>query len=377
MDLLNLTKTLIQFKSITPKSAGSIEYIHAFLNDLGFVSFLLPFEDTLNLYAEKKGNGPNLCFAGHLDVVPTRSETLWKADPFEGRIIDGKIYGRGTVDMKGAIAAWLHALARFLKAYPSHNQSFSLLLTSDEEGPAKNGTIKVIEWLQQNNKKIDFCLVGEPTNELMVGDTIKNGRRGSVNGEITIFGKEGHVAYPDKAQNPVDTLPQLLDGIHSYSWDDGYQSQSVCFPPSKLVITQITCENETRNLIPGYAKVLFNIRFNPHQNVQTIKEKLEHLIKQHIYDFKLSLSLSGQPFYNTNTVLENCLIESIKKVRGRTPILSTTGGTSDARFIKDICPVIEFGLINQTAHQVDEHIAITELETLEKIYFDFLHTFNA
>lgn len=362
MDVVSLAQQLIRFPSITPLEVGCLDYIEHILREKGFKCQRLPFGEVDNLYARFGDGKPNFCFAGHVDVVSDIDAEQWTHPPFAATIHDGFLYGRGAVDMKGAIAAFLVVTAKYIQK--PFSGSVSMLLTTDEEGPAVNGTRKVIEWLRQNNEKIDACLVGEPTNPQKVGEIVKVGRRGSLNIEIIVHGMAGHVAYPDIARNPIPVLLDYLQEITKEPLDFGTDE----FSPSHLEITSVDVGNDTRNIIPAKASAKANIRFNTLNSRHTLIQKLQQIAS----GFPLKIDILSRPgseaFISKNTDLIQVVENAISYVCGKKPLLSTSGGTSDARFIKDICPVIEFGLINATAHHIDERIAISELEMLATIY---------
>lgn len=369
MDPIYLTQKLIEFPSITPDSAGSLDYLQELLSSWGFTCYRLPFEEVDNLYARLGKDFPNFCFAGHVDVVPVVDLHKWTHPPFSGQIENQILYGRGVVDMKGALAAFLSALADYL---PSHTKgSISLLLTSDEEGKAFHGTKRVIQWLEEQNEHISACLVGEPTNPTIVGEMVKVGRRGSLNASIVIHGQAGHVAYPEQAINPIPFLLNFLTSLIESSLDQGADF----FDPSHLEITTIDVGNPTSNVIPDVASAKFNIRFNPHHSGNSLTEWLQTKAQAIPIPYDLSIHVSGEPFFRPDDHLKKTLSEAIYKVTNRLPEFSTTGGTSDARFIHKICPVIEFGLINKTAHHINEHVSISEIYTLKNIYLEVLKNY--
>lgn len=361
MTVTELAQKLIKFETITPKGAECLDFIQEYLKELGFEVTRLPFDEVDNLFA-RKGNGtPHLMYVGHVDVVPTGDG--WTFPPFEGAIEDNILYGRGAVDMKGSIAAFLAALKN---AKPSG--SISILLTSDEEGPAKNGVVKIIPWLQDNNHVPDYALVGEPTSVKQVADTIKNGRRGSISFDISIYGKQGHVAYPQLAENAATPLVELLHNLKT-ALDNG----TTDFEPSNLEIVKLNMPNKAYNVISGIAHASVNIRFNTLHSfasltdhvlsaVQKIHEKYESIC------FLIKPLQSAEPFISSSKEWVTKVAATIKSVTDQDPTCSTSGGTSDARFIQKICPVVELGLCNKTAHHVDEHVEINDLEILQKIY---------
>ncbi len=382
-DVLDRAKQLIRCPSITPDSAGVMDVLEAMLTPLGFVVHRQTFEEAdeepvENLYARLGTEGPNLCFAGHTDVVPPGDEALWDSPPFEPEVRDGVLYGRGAEDMKGAIAAFVTAVSRVVSADgKAINGSVSLLITNDEEGIAINGTRKMLEWLRARAETIDACLVGEPTNPDALGEMIKVGRRGSITCDLIVRGLQGHVAYPDRADNPVKRLINALNEMQNYMLDSG----SEFFPPSNLEITSIDVGNPTVNLIPASAHAKLNIRFNDQHTSASITEWLHDVCARHVGPrdaaYELRTRVSGESFLTRDEVLIGTLSASVRAVTGRTPELSTTGGTSDARFIKDTCPVIEFGTTGATAHAVNERVAVDTLEQLSEVYFQFLTRYFA
>ena len=381
MDVVELTQKLIRCPSITPKDAGCLDLIQTHLETLGFICHRLPFgggdpKATDNLYARWGTQGKNFCFAGHTDVVPPGDLSHWSVDPFAGVIRNDCVYGRGAVDMKGAIAAFITAMTEVITHNPPQH-SISLLLTSDEEGPATFGTQKVIEWLQHKSEHLDACLVGEPTNPHLLGEMIKIGRRGSLNIHLQVQGRAGHVAYPHFALNPIPPLLDYLGQLTSRPLDQGTDY----FDASNLEIISVDVGNPVTNLIPALATASINIRFNSLHTgdslIRFCQERAQSVKQQHspqlkwIFDFKIS----GESFITNHKPLQDTLVKAVKKITGLTPELSTSGGTSDARFIKNICPVIEFGLINAQAHQVDEHVGVKDLLSLTTIYKEILNTY--
>ena len=379
-DLIKLTRSLIKRKSITPKDDGAIKIIKDKVKKLGFVNKDLPFgkkmgdELILNLYSLRKNKlnkSITLCFAGHTDVVPVGDETKWKYRPFSAKLDKEKIHGRGASDMKGAIAAWIIACEEVLKSR-NLNISLAMLITGDEEGVADNGTIKLVEWIKKNKIKIDHCIVGEPTNPEIIGDMIKVGRRGSLSLKIHINGKSGHVAYPHLADNPLSDLINICSGIKKIS----FLKKTSNFPISNLEITSIDTGNTASNVIPASATISLNIRYNTRYTADEILKKIEYICIRNCKNFQINIISSNQPFYTKPDKFTDILCDSINKIVGRKPKLSTTGGTSDARFIKDICPVIEFGSVGKTMHQRDEHILIKDLEKLKNIYKEFIISYD-
>ncbi len=372
---------LIQCKSVTPDEGGALDYLQDQLEQKGFVCTRLPFQDDNtpdvdNLYARFGTGSPHICFAGHTDVVPVGDEDGWSAPPFEARTVDGVLFWRGAADMKGGIACFLAAVEQFVdRRGGEFAGSISFLITGDEEGPAINGTVKMLEWLDRQGEKIDHCLVGEPTNPARIGEMIKIGRRGSMNGDITIIGKQGHVAYQHLALNPIEGLARLISRLLAEPLDEGTEN----FIPSNLEFTNIEVNNEAVNVIPARASARFNIRFNdahtPESLEQLMRDRIAAAVKEGPYGVEMAFRVSGDSFVTPPGELTQALSDAIKKVTGLTPELSTTGGTSDARFIKNYCPVVEFGLVNKTIHQVDEQVPLEHIETLTQIYGEFLGSF--
>ena len=369
-DSVELSRRLIRCPSVTPMNAGALDVLQAFLEAAGFACRQLPFStpgtaNVDNLYARIGKGAPNFCFAGHTDVVPPGDLNAWSVDPFAAEVRNGRLYGRGAADMKCAIAAFAVAAARHLKNtggdFPG---SMSLLITGDEEGPAINGTVKVLEWMKAEGETIDACLVGEPTCAERLGDMIKIGRRGSLNATIAVNGVEGHVAYPQHADNPVPRLLEFLVRVGGVPLDDGNEH----FPPSNVVVTTVDVGNTVTNMIPARAEGRLNIRFNDRHTGQSLSEFLERCREETAGDSELEISVSGEAFLTPPGRLSEVIATAAAAVTGLSPEMSTTGGTSDARFIKDHCPVAEFGMPNLTAHKVDENVETADIEALSKIY---------
>lgn len=377
IDPVQLTTDLIRCPSVTPKEAGALDLLEANLTQLGFTCTRLPFsqagtETVDNLYARIGTTAPHICFAGHTDVVPVGDVAAWKTGPFDGTIQDGMIWGRGASDMKGAIAAFVAASERHLKSGVSLNGSISFLITGDEEGPSVNGTVKMVDWLRQRNEIIDACVVGEPTNPNEMGEMIKIGRRGSVNGILRVDGTQGHVAYPHLANNPVPMMVKLLSTLNQQALDTGTQY----FQASNLEITSMDVGNETTNVIPSTATARFNIRYNDIWNRDSISQWIHDRLASADVDYHLDLFHTADCFRTETQAGSGGFVDhlsaAVEDVTGRTPELSTSGGTSDARFIKDICPVVEFGLVGQTMHKVDENTSVQSVEQLADIYHGLL-----
>ena len=367
---------LIRCNSVTPLEGGALDVLQSALTPLGFSIERLVFSDTNtpdieNLYATRGLGGPHLMFAGHTDVVPTGDMAKWTHGPFSGTIENGVLYGRGAVDMKGGIACFIAALARLEAKGVKLPGSMSLLITGDEEGPAINGTVKLLEWAKARGQNWDAALVGEPTNPEALGDMIKIGRRGSISGQITVHGKQGHVAYPHLAENPARGIVALCAALMATPLDDG----SADFQPSNLEITTIDMGNQASNVIAAEAKASFNIRFNDNWTQKSLRHEIERRLASVANPIRSTLEWKAAPsdvFLTRDEKLIATLSSSIQKITGRNPKLSTTGGTSDARFIKNYCPVVEFGLVGQTMHMVDERVAVSDLEHLTAIYEQFV-----
>ncbi len=372
--MLKILEKLISAKSISPNQDGALDYVKEILEKYGFKCYLKEFgtgiEKTTNLYAEFGSNGKNLCFAGHVDVVPTGDETLWNFPPFKMTIEENTIYGRGVVDMKGAVACMVKVLIEHAKSH--NNNKVSLLLTSDEEASGTYGTKVMLEWMKKHNIKIDFSIIGEPTSSKVVGDTIKIGRRGSINFELKINGKQGHVAYPDFAINPNNIIIRILNNITHYKLDNGNK----IFQPSNIEITSIDVGNNTTNLIPQTATAKFNIRFNNIKTSDQIISDMNFLVKKYTSDYTLTTKVNSQAFVTEITDFMNEFSDIVKDIYSISPEFSTSGGTSDARFIKDNCPVLEFGLLNQTAHQINERAEFKDLQKLYTVYYRAIKSYH-
>ncbi len=366
---IQLTQELIRRASVTPEDKGCQQLMVDRLSKLGFESETLQFEEVTNLWSRRGQKGPVLAFAGHTDVVPTGPESAWKHPPFDA-VIDGDfMHGRGTADMKGSLAAFITACERFVAAHPDHNGSIALLITSDEEGPAKNGTVKVIETLEARNEKIDWCLVGEPSSTQMLGDVIKNGRRGSLNAKLTVKGKQGHVAYPHLASNPIHLASPALTDLVQEIWDEGNEF----FPATTFQITNIQSGTGATNVIPGSKEILFNFRFSTELTADELMERTHAILDHYQLDYDIDWNLSGQPFLTPAGPLVDAAVKAIRQVIDLEPQLSTSGGTSDGRFIAPTgAQVLELGPINATIHQVDEHVSIADLNDLSIIYEQIL-----
>ena len=377
---LQLAKELIRFPSVTPVDAGVMSFLEKKLKQLGFKTKVLEFREknskpVKNLYARLGNKSPNFCYAGHLDVVPAGNLKDWTVNPFKPSIKKGHLIGRGANDMKSSIAAFVAAISNFIENYSDFKGSISLLITGDEEGVAINGTKKVVKYLKKRKEKIDFCLVGEPTNPSKLGEMIKIGRRGSMNGRLIITGIQGHVAYPQRANNPSTALVQILKEIKDIKFDQGTKD----FQATNLEITKININNTADNVIPGFATATFNIRFNNKHSSTSLKNKVNKVIKKisakNKSKYKIEYSVSGEAFLTNPNKTTFMIQDIIKKITKIKPKLSTTGGTSDARFIRKIAPCLEFGLVGKTMHKVDEAVSLSDLKKLTLIYSNILKNY--
>lgn len=377
-DPVALTQALVRCESVTPIEGGALTLLEGILGAAGFTCHRMTMRtpgtpDVENLYARIGTAAPHLCFAGHTDVVPPGDLAAWTVPPFAGEIRDGRLYGRGTVDMKGGIACFVAAALRDLAENGGRPRgSISLLITGDEEGPSINGTMKVIDWLHARGETLDACLVGEPSNPQALGDEIKVGRRGSLTAELVVHGRQGHSAYPQKADNPIPKLARIVDRLSSTAIDSG----TAHFEPSNVQVTVISVPNRASNVIPAEARAIFNVRYNDTWSRPTIeawlREQCAAAAATVAARYDLEFSGTGDVFLTRPGPLVDTLAAAIKAETGRTPALTTGGGTSDARFLKDLCPVVEFGLVNATIHAVDEHVPLADLETLTAIYRRFI-----
>ena len=367
-DPVALAQSLIRCPSVTPEDNGALEVVAAALTHLGFACHRLRFQepDTApvdNLYARLGDGEPNLAFAGHTDVVPPGDLEAWRVPPFAGEVQGGELYGRGAVDMKGAIACFIAAAARFLREHRPAG-SISLVITGDEEGLAINGTRKVLAWLKERGERLDACLVGEPTNPTQLGEMVKIGRRGSLTGHLSVPGVQGHAAYPERADNPIPKLLAMLQALSSEPLDGGSEH----FQPSELVITSVDVGNPASNVIPGAARATFNVRFSDRYAARLLEAALRSRLDTADVDYRLETVAGAEPFLTTPGAFTDLVEALIERELGIVPELSTTGGTSDARFIKEVCPVVEFGLVGATIHQVNERVSIADLEALTRVY---------
>ncbi len=364
-DTLVLAQTLIACRSFTPSDAGCQEILIDRLEKHGFQIERMRFGDVDNLWARRGNTAPVLCFAGHTDVVPTGPLEQWDSDPFTPTIRDNRLYGRGAADMKSSLAAFITAIEAFLAQHANHRGSIALLITSDEEGVAVNGTVKVVETLKVRGELLDYCIVGEPTCSNKLGDTIKNGRRGSLSGSLTIQGLQGHIAYPHLAKNPIHLAAPAIAELARTEWDQGNEY----FPPTTWHISNINAGTGATNVIPGTLNLLFNFRFSTASTVDSLKTRVHEILDRHGFDYELQWELSGKPFLTPKGELADAMQDAIVKVTALEPQLSTSGGTSDGRFIADFCPqVIEFGPRNATIHQLNEYVEVDDLEQLSNIY---------
>jgi len=374
---LELTLDLMARNSVTPTDAGCQDVMGQRLQALGFTIESLRYGNVDNLWAKRRGEGPAsgidpspvVCFAGHTDVVPTGPLEEWRSNPFVPTLRDGVLYGRGAADMKSGLAAMITATEEFVRAHPTHRGTLAFLITSDEEGPSVDGTKRVVETLNARGERIDYCIVGEPSSEQTVGDTIKIGRRGSLSGRLTVHGVQGHVAYPHQAENPVHTLAPALAELTSHTWDGGNEF----FQPTSFQISNLNAGTGAPNVIPGELKARFNLRYSPVQTVDALKKIVEDILTKHGVRYTLEWYVSGEPFYTPPGALSAAAVESVQALIGKAPKLSTGGGTSDGRFIAPMgAQVIELGVTNSTIHKVNEGIRIEEIALLHKMYASIL-----
>jgi len=369
IDTLELTQQLIARRSVTPEDAGCLDFLTGLLEPLGFKCERMSVNGVDNLWARRGAGAPLVCFAGHTDVVPTGPLSEWQSDPFTPAIRDGVLYGRGAADMKTSLAAFVAAIAEFVRAHPGHAGSIALLFTSDEEGPAVDGTVRVVEALAQRGERIDYCIVGEPTSVKRTGDMIKNGRRGSLSGLLTVKGVQGHVAYPHLARNPVHEVAAAIAELAGTEWDRGNEY----FPATTWQISNFNAGTGAGNVIPGTATIRFNFRFSTASTVESLQTRVVGILDRHGVPYDLQWSYDGRPYLTAKGDLVDVVARAIKTVTGIDTELSTTGGTSDGRFIADICPqVVECGPTNATIHKINECIPLADLEPLPKIYREIL-----
>ena len=366
---LELAKSLISKASVTPDDCGCQAIMIDRLKKIGFEIHPLKFGDVDNFWAVHGNRGPLFAFAGHTDVVPAGDENAWNTKPFEPTIKDGYLYGRGAADMKGGLASMVTATEKFIKENPNHKGRIAFLITSDEEGVAVNGTVKVMDYLKANEQKIDYCLLGEPSSTSSTGDVIKNGRRGSLNGVLKINGKQGHVAYPHLAKNPIHLVSPALDDLCNQEWDNGNDY----FPATSFQISNMHSGDGVTNVIPGDAQVKFNFRYSTETNKENLQKKVHEILDLHNLDYSIEWSHSGYPFLTPKGELVSACVEAIKKTKGIDTELSTSGGTSDGRFIaQEGTQVIELGPVNATIHQINESVLVQDLDDLSEIYYQVL-----
>jgi len=362
---LELAKQLIARPSLTPKDGGCQELMIERLKPLDFEVHRLRFGEVDNFWARRGNAKPLVVFAGHTDVVPTGPKEKWTSDPFTPAVRDGFLYGRGAADMKGSLAAFITSIEDFVAQHPNHKGSIGLLITSDEEGPSVDGTVKVVEWLEARGEKIDCCLVGEPSCVKILGDTLKNGRRGSLNGKLTVHGKQGHIAYPHLVRNPIHLAAPALTELAGIEWDRGNEF----FPPTSFQISNIHAGTGAENVVPGHLEIMFNFRYSTAVTDDGLKHRVEEVLKRHGLQFELAWALSGRPFLTQPGTLVDALREAIRAELGIETSLSTSGGTSDGRFIAPTgAQVVELGPLNATIHQIDECMRVEDLASLSRVY---------
>ena len=364
-EVLSLTKQLIAQPSVTPDDADCQKIIGERLAALGFNLEVMVFEDTTNLWARRGDNAPLFCFAGHTDVVPTGPEKNWQFPPFEPTVVDGVLFGRGAADMKGSLAAMVVAVEEFVEKHPDHKGSIAFLITSDEEGPFINGTTRVIDTLEDRGEKIDWCIVGEPSSTDSLGDIIKHGRRGSLTGDLSVKGIQGHVAYPHLARNPVHSAAPFLAELSETHWDHGNDD----FPPTSFQVSNINAGTGAGNVIPGHCEICFNFRYSTELTAEQLIAKVEDALERHSIDYEINWTFNGQPFLTAPGDLRQAAVKAVQSISGSEPVCSTAGGTSDGRFIAPTgAQVIELGPINASIHKVDEHVNVADLDSLQKMY---------
>jgi succinyl-diaminopimelate desuccinylase len=371
---VELTRNLLSRRSVTPADEGCQQLMSERLAAAGFSIEPLPFGNVENFWARRGRAPPVFCFAGHTDVVPTGPLEAWRSDPFVPEIRDGVLYGRGAADMKSGLAAMLTATEEFVGAHPGHSGSIAFLITSDEEGPSVDGTRRVAQLLSERGERIDWCLVGEPSSEVSIGDTIKVGRRGSLSGRLTVHGVQGHVAYPQLAENPVHTLAPALAELTSRVWDQGTEH----FQPTTFQVSNLNAGTGAPNVIPGELRARFNLRYSPVQNLEGLKASVEEVLRRHAVRYTLEWFLSGEPFYTPPGVLSQAVGDAVAQVTGIAPKLSTGGGTSDGRFIAPLgAQVVELGVVNASIHKVNECVRVADIDALQRMYFNALRNLLA
>lgn len=369
-ETLQLAEQLISRRSLTPVDDGCMDIIGARLAPLGFNIERIRCNEVENLWARRGDAAPLVCFAGHTDVVPPGPADQWHSDPFAPTVRDGLLYGRGASDMKGPLAAFITAIEKFVSRHPQHHGSLAVLLTSDEEGVAVDGTVRVVEALQKRNETIDYCIVAEPTSETTSGDTIKNGRRGSLSGTLTVKGVQGHIAYPHLVRNPIHLAAPAIAELAATVWDEGNEY----FPPTSWQISNIHGGTGATNVVPGTVEILFNFRFSTASTVDSLKNRVHAILDRHGLEYELRWELSAKPYLTPRGNLVDAAAAAIRQVQGIDARLSTSGGTSDGRFIAGICPqVIELGPLNATIHKINECVAVADLDALSEIYYLTLH----
>ncbi len=374
LNALDLTQELIRRRSVTPEDEDCQALIAQRLSRIGFQCESIQCGAVTNLWARRGTSGPLLCFAGHTDVVPTGPLSEWHSDPFVPSIRDGRLYGRGAADMKSSIAAFIIAVEAFVAERAGHSGSIAFLITSDEEGPSVDGTVRVVERLKARNERIDYCIVGEPSSVNVLGDMIKNGRRGSLSGKLTVRGVQGHIAYPHLVKNPILMLAPALTELGAIQWDAGNEY----FPATSFQVSNIHAGTGANNVVPGSLEMDFNFRFSTECTAQSLKERTDEVLRRHGLDYSIDWHLSGSPFLTERGALVAAVQSAIKAVNGVVPELSTSGGTSDGRFIADICPqIVELGPVNASIHKLNEHIDLQALEDLPRIYLGILRTLLA
>jgi succinyl-diaminopimelate desuccinylase len=370
MNLENLVTDLIKIESISPKDKGCFDLIEPILSELGFISERINYKNVENLYSVYGNSGPTFCFLGHTDVVPTGPENLWTHPPFSAKKVDDKIYGRGAADMKGNICAFLKALSEFVNSEKNLNFKIAVLLTSNEEGESDDGFIDILlDKLLERGEKIDYCLVGEPSSSEIIGDTIRIGRRGSLSGKLKILGKQGHIAYPEKIINPIFLASNIITELKEKKWDVGNDH----FQPTSFQVSNINSGTGAGNIVPGELEMDFNFRFCSESTSESLIEEFEKILNSHNVDYKVEWNLSGLPFLTTKTYFVDLVIDSIKNVLGREPVINNGGGTSDGRFMPVMdAEIVELGPLNETIHKIDENVSLKDLNDLSKIYLEIL-----